>query len=238
MKMVCKPHRMTYRNTQPLKTAWMRLDLRRTHRRRKPEFMNNTSEDQKHTLGMWFRSLRRTSRVVLIVAVIASVALVAYAASVLFGTAHQSTNLSKDRYITVQLSGAEASGSVRPGSTVSLAPTLTNNGDINTTALMRGTVPVVNGSSAYDYEVNSSWTLVDADDTAGIYVYGFGSDSELNGISPGSSTDPLTSAFTMKSSITGAEFNGMGSVDISIDGYLVDSEAGTDPVSVWGMVGK
>ena len=64
----------------------------------------------------------------------------------------------------------------------------------------------------------------------------FGSESELNEISPGDSTDPLTSAFTMKSSITGAEFNAMGSVDISIDGYLVDSEAGTDPVSVWGMI--
>lgn len=28
----------------------------------------------------------------------------------------------------------------------------------------------------------------------------------------------------------------MGSVDISVDGYLVDSEAGSDSVSVWGMV--
>ena len=85
------------------------------------------------------------------------------------------------------------------------------------------------------YELNSSWTLVDADPEAGVYVYGFGSEGELNEISPGSSTDPLTESFTMKSSITGAEFNGMGSVDISIDGYLVDSEVGTDPVSVWGM---
>lgn len=72
--------------------------------------------------------------------------------------------------------------------------------------------------------------------TAGVYVYGFGTETELNELSPGSSTDPLTGSFTMKSSITGAEFNGMGSVDISIDGYLVDSEAGTDPVSVWGMI--
>lgn len=198
--------------------------------------MNNTSKDQKRTLGMWFRSLRRTSRVVLIVALLAAVGVVAYAASVLFNTVHSVTSLSKDRYIEVSLSGAEASGSVRPGSTVALSPVLTNNGDINTTALVRLTVPVVNGSSAYDYEVSSSWSLVDADPEAGVYVYGFGSEGELNEISPGSSTDPLTGSFTMKSSITGAEFNGMGSVDISIDGYLVDSEAGTDPVSVWGII--
>ena len=55
-------------------------------------------------------------------------------------------------------------------------------------------------------------------------------------IAPGDSTDPLTESFTMKSSITGAEFNAMGSIDILVDGYLVDSEAGSDPVSVWGMV--
>ena len=198
--------------------------------------MNNTSEDQKHTLGMWFRSLRRTSQISLIVAIIACIGVVAYAANLLWNSAHSTTSLSKDRYIEVSLSGAEASGSVRPGSTVSLAPVLTNNGDINTTALVKLTVPVVNGSSAYDYEVSSSWSLVDADPEAGVYVYGFGTETELNEISPGDSTDPLTESFTMKSSITGAEFNAMGSVDISVDGYLVDSEAGSDPVSVWGMI--
>ena len=198
--------------------------------------MNNTSKEQKRTLSMWFRSHRRTSQIGLIVAIIACIGVVAYAASVLWNSATSTTSLTKDKFIEVSLSGAEANGTIRPGGTVSLAPTLTNNGDVNTTALVKPTVPVVNGSSAYDYEINSSWCLIESDDTAGVYVYGFGSEGELNEISPGSSTDPLTSAFTMKSSITGAEFNGMGSVDISIDGYLVDSEAGTDPVSVWGMI--
>ena len=193
-------------------------------------------KDQKHTLGMWFRSLRRTSQVAIVMILIAAVGVVAYAASVLFNTAHSTTSLSKDRYIEVSLSGAEASGSVRPGSTVALSPVLTNNGDINTTALMRVMVPVVNSVSAYNYEVSSSWMLVDADPEAGVFVYGYGTSGELTVIAPGSSTDSLTSSFTMKSSITGAEFNAMGSVDISIDGYLVDNEAGTDPVSVWRMV--
>lgn len=97
---------------------------------------------------------------------------------------------------------------------------------------------MVGGSPAYDYEVSSSWSIVDADPEAGVYVYGYGSEGELYEIAPGDSTDPLTSAFTMKSSITGAEFNAMGSVDIEVDGFLVDSEAGTDPVSVWGMLGQ
>ena len=199
--------------------------------------MSESSDNSnKRSIGMWFRSLKRTSQISLIVALIAAVGVVAYAASILFNTAHSTTSLSKDRYIEVSLSGAEANGSIRPGSTVALSPVLTNNGDVNTTALMRVTVPVVNGSSAYDYEVSSSWSLVDADPEAGVFVYGYGTSGELMVIAPGSSTDPLTESFTMKSSITGAEFNAMGSVDISIDGYLVDSEAGTDPVSVWGMI--
>ena len=57
---------------------------------------------------------------------IAAVGVVAYAASVLFNIAHSTTSLSKDRYIEVSLSGAEASGSVRPGSTVALSPVLTS----------------------------------------------------------------------------------------------------------------
>lgn len=179
-------------------------------------------KDQKHTLGMWFRSLRRTSQVAIVMILIVAVAVVAYTANLLWNSAHSTTSLSKDRYIEVSLSGAEASGSVRPGSTVDLAPVLTNNGDINTTALMRVTVPVVNGSSAYDYEVSSSWMLVDADPEAGVYVYGYGTSGELTVIAPGSSTDPLTESFTMESSITGAEFNAMGSIDISVDGYLSD----------------
>lgn len=191
-------------------------------------------KEQKHTLGTWFRSLRRTSQVAIVMILIVAVGVVAYAASVLFNTPHSTTSLSKDRYIEVSLSGAEASGSVRPGSTVALSPVLTNAGSVNATALMRVTVPMVGGSSAYDYEVSSSWTLVDADPESGVYVYGYGSEGELNEIAPGDSTDPQTSAFTMKSSITGAEFNGMGSVDISVDGFLIDSEAGTDPGTVWG----
>ena len=194
--------------------------------------------DSSKPTGSWFKSLHRSSRVVIVLALIASVALVAYAASVLFNTAHSTTSLTKDRYIEVELSNAEATGSVKPGSTVDMAPVLTNNGDINCTALARVMVPVVNGTSAYDFEVSSSWTEIDADETAGIFVYGFGTGGELTVLSPGSSTEPLSGGFTMRSSITGAEFNAMGSVDVSIDGYLVDSEAGTDPVSVWNMLGQ
>lgn len=206
--------------------------------------MSESSDNSnKRSIGMWFRSLRRTSRVILIVAVIASVALVAYAASVLFNTAHQSTNLSKERYITVQLSGAEATGTIKHGDPVALSPVLTNNGSVNATAIIRVSMPTVNGSPAHEYTLGSGWTEIESDPTAGEYVYGYGTSDELSIVAPGGSTDPLVeNGFTMRSDITGAEFNGMSDVDINMTGYMIDasedSEAGTDPGTVWGMLGK
>ena len=76
--------------------------------RRKKTKYANTSKDQKHTLAFDSVVLDRwMSQIVLIVALIISVAIVAYAATVLLNTVHSITSLSKDRYIEVQLSNAE-----------------------------------------------------------------------------------------------------------------------------------
>ena len=150
--------------------------------------------------------------------IIACVAVVAYAASVLFNTAHNSTNLSKARYIEVQFSNALATGTIKPGDPVALSPILTNNGDINCTAIIRLSIPKnSDGTLAYDYDVNSSWTLVDqtTDDSGNaVFVYGYGSEGELMEGATGGSTDPLSSGFTMKISITGAELNSMSDISL------------------------
>ena len=55
---------------------------------------------------------------------------------------------------------------------------------------------------------------------------------------PGSSTDPLSSSFTMLQTITGAQFAYMGEIDIGFDGYLVDySEVeGLTPEDAWYLI--
>lgn len=199
------------------------------------------NENKRRSISLWFRSLRRSSKVILVVALIASIAIVAYAAGLIWNSVTSSTNLTKAKFIEVSLTGSTASGSIKPGAPVALAPVLTNNGDINATAIIRVTVPLVNGSPAYEYSVNSSWTLIEADEAAGEYVYGYGTSDELSIVAPGGSTDPLVEkGFTMRSDITGAEFNGMSDVNINIAGYMIDasedSEAGTDPGTVWGMI--
>lgn len=88
----------------------------------------SSNNSNKRSIGLWFRSQRRTSQISLIVALLAAVGVVAYAASVLFNSAHQSTNLSKERYVEVEITGAEAEGTIKPGDSVALAPVLTNKG--------------------------------------------------------------------------------------------------------------
>ena len=201
--------------------------------------MNTNDGSSKITLKAWFTSLKRTSKAVVLITLVISIAVVAYAAGIIFDHAQGKTNFVKDRYVKINLSGAEATGKVKPGDTVSLSQVLTNNGSVPVTAIIRLTVPAVNKASAYDYEVNSSWTLIESDPAAGEYIYGYGTKDELSTLAPGESTDPLVSTgFTMKSSITGSQFSSLSSVDIVTDGYLVDSEEGTNPGDVWRMVGE
>ena len=54
---------------------------------------------------------------------------------------------------------------------------------------------------------------------------------------PGESTSPLVDAgVTMRSSITGAEFNNMTDIDIQADGFLIDAEVGIVPADAWGQI--
>lgn len=170
--------------------------------------------------------------------VLASIGIVAYAASVLWATAHSETTLSKEDFLTVELTGSSATGSIKPGGSVALAPAVTNNGDVDAGVFIKVTIPTIPDSTdaAYEFEAGNGWNLVNQ--SGGVQIWSYGTSSTLEAVSPGSSTDALTSSFTMKSDITGAQFADMSSVDIGLDGYLIDYEAvdGSDPESAWGMI--
>lgn len=183
-----------------------------------------------------FKSLKRSTQAIIIFILLTSVGIAAYAASVLWATAHGGTTLSKEHFLTVSLTGASAEGSIKPGGSVSLSPAVTNNGDVDAGVFIKVTMPEVSGSAAYTFEAGSGWNLVSS--SGGVQIWSYGSDSALEAVSPGSSTDALTSSFTMKSDITGAQFAGMDDVDIGFDGYLIDyGEVETsDPESAWSMI--
>lgn len=183
-----------------------------------------------------FRSLKRSTQFIIVFIILTSIGIAAYAASVLWATAHSGTSLSKEHFLTVELSGSSATGSIKPGGSVALAPAVTNNGDVDAGVFIKVTMPTVDGSPAYEFESGSGWNLVSS--SGGVQIWSYGSDSALEAVSPGSSTDALTGSFTMKSDITGAQFAGMDDVDIGLDGYLIDyGEVETsDPESAWHLI--
>ena len=183
-----------------------------------------------------FRSLKRSTQIIIVLVVLASIGIVAYAASVLWATAHSGTSLSKEHFLTVELSGSSATGTIKPGASVALAPTVTNNGDVDAGVFIKVTMPTIGGADAYGFEASSGWNLVS--ESAGVQIWSYGTSSALEAVSPGSSTDALTSSFTMRSDITGAQFAAMSSVDIRFDGYLIDYGVvdGSDPETAWGMI--
>ena len=183
-----------------------------------------------------FKSLKRSTQAIIIFILLTSIGIAAYAASILWATAHSGTTLSKEHFLTVSLTGASAEGSIKPGGSVSLSPAVTNNGDVDAGVFIKVTMPTIGGADAYEFEPASGWNLVE--ESAGVQIWSYGSDSALEAVSPGSSTDALTSSFTMKESISGAQFAAMSDVDIGFDGYLIDYGVvdGSDPESAWGMI--
>lgn len=183
-----------------------------------------------------FKSLKRSTQVIIIFILLASISIVAYAASVLWATAHSGTMLSKEHFLTVELSGSSATGSIKPGGSVSLSPAVTNNGDVDAGVFIKVTMPTVDGVAAYSFEPAAGWNLISS--SAGVQIWSYGTSSALEAVSPGSSTDTLTSSFTMKCDITGSQFAAMSDVDIGFDGYLIDygEVDGSDPESAWGMI--
>lgn len=185
-----------------------------------------------------FRSLKRSTQIIIVLVVLASIGIAAYAASILWATAHGGTTLSKEHFLTVELTGSSAIGTIKPGGFVALAPAVTNNGDVDAGVFIKVTMPTIPDSTvaAYTFEPAAGWNLVSS--SGGVQIWNWGSDGAMESVIPGASTTPLTSSFTMKESITGPQFAAMSSVDLEFDGFLIDYEVveNSDPESAWNLI--
>ncbi len=193
----------------------------------------------KTRIKTWFKNLNRGVRIAIITVLVMGLGVGAYAAvnSLVWDSAHENIAPVKDNYVTVIISGTSAGGSIRPGGSLSLAPTITNNGSVDASAFIKVVMPAVSSAAAYEFSASSDWTKVDesVDGSTATQIWAYGGD-ELTTVETDGSTSSLTSSFTMKSGITGSQFKDMSSVDIDIYGYLVDKTAGTDPETVWNMI--
>ena len=161
---------------------------------------------------------------------ILSIAIVAYAASLIISKTFK-TNLKKGEILSMQLVQTDVEGTVSPGDTIDVAPIIYNDGTIKGTALMRVSYPMLsNGSPAYSWTIGAGWSKVT--DGTGYTVYGYG--SPLDG--GGRTEEPLMSGMTMVE-MSGEEFKGLADVNVTVDGWLADSEQyGDDSATVWTRI--
>ena len=162
---------------------------------------------------------------------ILSIAIVAFAASLIINKTWK-TNLKKGQILSMQLVQTDVEGTVSPGDTIDVAPIIYNDGTIQGTALMRVNYPTQSdGSPTYPWTVGSGWSKVT--DGAGYTVYGYG-----NPLDGGSSTEALMSGMTMVE-MSGAEFTGLTDVNVTVDGWLADTETyGEDLATVWTKINQ
>ena len=107
-----------------------------------------------------------------------------------------------------------------------------NDGTIQGTALMKGSCPTLSdGSSAYSWTVGTGWSKIT--DGTGYTVYGYSSP-----VSGGGQTEALMSGMTMVE-MSGEEFTGLSDVNVTVDGWLADSEEyGDDAAVVWTRINQ
>ena len=177
-----------------------------------------------------WNSLKRTTRVGIIIFLFVSIAAIAYAAVTLLINKTWTTNLQKGQILSMQLVQTDVEGTVSPGETIDVMPVIYNDGTIQGTALMRVSYPTLSNSSpVYSWTVGSGWNKVT--DGTGYTVYGYG--SLLDG---GGSTEAPMSEMTMVE-MSGKGFNGLADVNVTVDGWLADSdEYGDDPATVWTRI--
>jgi hypothetical protein len=81
---------------------------------------------------------------------------IAVAASLLWDTARSNTTLSKEHFLTIQLTGSSATDSIKSGESVALSPAITNNGDVGAGEFLKVTIPAAGSSPAYVFEPSSA----------------------------------------------------------------------------------
>ena len=183
-----------------------------------------------------FKTLKRSTQCLILLRFLL-VGVVAYAAISLLVNANWTSDWSKKGFVEITIDVGDQDGSVAPGDTMSVSPTLTNSGNDDALAFIKFTYPVLPGStnsgaagSAYTWTVGSGWTVVE--EGSGYTVYGYSS-----ALAEDQTTSALTSSVTMKD-MTGSQYKAID-VNIRFDGYLADvNEYGTELDACWARIGQ
>ena len=135
------------------------LANRRAETWKKPKKQMKRKEQKK--MGK-FKSLSRTTQLAIIIAIILSISIVAYAAISALISKTVTTNLTRGDLTEMELDQPVVTGTVVPGDSVGINPSITNTGTKDCLAFIKVSMPTIPsyGSNAYTMTVNSGWTKV------------------------------------------------------------------------------
>ena len=177
-----------------------------------------------------FRSLNRTAQFAIVFALILSLSIVAYAAISSLLTKSWQSGLTKGDVMEMSLEQGAITGTITPGESVAISPSITNTGTKDCLAFIKVNMPVYgSGANAYSFTVSSGWTKVS--ESSGEVIYGFTDILESD-----ADTGALCNSMTMVD-MTASEFKDLADVNVELTGYLADcAEYGTDVTSAWSKI--
>ena len=164
-----------------------------------------------------FKHMKRSTAVILILAILAMTTVVAYAVTtLLFMGDTQTSDYSKKTYFQFDGSGFfTQSGEIGPGESMGIDPVITSNATVDMYVFIRVEMPSYNGAGLYDIDLNSGWSVEEAqavgDKYITVYCYN-------DVVAPGVSTTTLGSSLTMVD-MSLADYSELSDINVTMTGY-------------------
>ena len=180
-----------------------------------------------------FKHMKRSTAVILILAMFAMTTVVAYAVPTLFFKGEtQTSDYSKKTYFEFGSSiFFTASGEVGPGESMSINPVITSNATVDMFVLIRVEMPSYNSGARYSLDLNSSWECIETgvNGNKWISVYRF---NDI--VAPGASTTALGSSLTMVD-MSLADYADISDINVTMTGYACGVE-GESLETAWDSI--
>ena len=169
-----------------------------------------------------FKHMKRSTAVILILAILAMTTVVAYAVTTLFFKGEtQTSDYSKKTYFQFDGSGFfTASGEVGPGESMSINPVITSKSTVDMYVFIRVEMPSYSSAGLYELDTDSSWECIESgvngDKWFSVYRYN-------DVVAPGASTTALGSNLTMVD-MSLAEYSELSDINVTMTGYACGAE--------------
>ena len=169
-----------------------------------------------------FKHMKRSTAVILILVMLALTTVVAYAMTTLFFKGEtQTSDYSKKTYFEFDGSSFfTASGEVGPGESMSINPVITSEATVDMFVFIRVEIPGYNGAGLYGIDINSGWSVEEAQVVGDKYIAVYRYNDILT---PGASTTALGRSLTMVD-MSLAEYAGISDINVTMTGYACGAE--------------